>query len=127
MTFVVPVCVMVAEPEDWHCRVVVGNDSRQPGCGRCRITDADSGQTVLEAGFAVEANANRDLGRLRVSRGEQRLLLIEWELEAGQGGPGRGGNHYLVGSPPVSLTAYRRWLPRIAGLPLGFAADQAAR
>jgi len=122
-----PVCVVVAEPEDWHCRVIVGNDSRQPARGRCRLVDADSGQVLLDGPFAVDANANAVVGRLRVSRGAQRLWLIDWELESGQGAPVRGGNHYLAGTPPFSFAAYRRWLPQIAGLPLGFDAAQVAR
>ncbi|MEW6753853.1 MAG: sugar-binding domain-containing protein [Candidatus Latescibacterota bacterium] len=113
-----PLCLMVTEPEDWHSRVVVGNDSREAATGTFRVRDAERGAVLLQGGFAVEANANREVGRIRVSRGEQRLLLLEWEWAGGQ-----GGNHYLLGTPPLSLDQYRAWLPQIAALPLGFDAQ----
>lgn len=116
-----PVCVMVDEPDNWHVRVVAGNDSRQPAAGSYRVWDADGGQTLLEGRFHTDANANRDLGRIRVSRGEHRLFLIEWEV-AGR----KYGNHYLLGTPPVPFARYREWLKAIAALPDGFDPDAVA-
>ena len=49
-----PVCVMVDEPKDWHCRVVVGNDSREDASGHYRVWDADSGETLLEGDYSAE-------------------------------------------------------------------------
>jgi hypothetical protein len=70
----------------------------------------------------VAANTNGQLGRIRVSRGEQRLLLLEWESQHGP-----GGNHYVLAAPPLSLERYRAWLPRVAALPLGFDAQTVGR
>ncbi|PIX46176.1 MAG: hypothetical protein COZ57_13300 [Armatimonadetes bacterium CG_4_8_14_3_um_filter_66_20] len=117
-----PVCLMIDEPESWHCRVVAGNDSRQPAEGRFRIWDADSGETLLEGEFRTQANENQELGRLRLSHGDQRLFLLEWEV-AGR----TFGNHYLLGTPPVSLARYRAWLEAIASLPDGFEAASIAK
>ncbi|MDH7571030.1 MAG: glycoside hydrolase family 2, partial [Armatimonadota bacterium] len=117
-----PVCLMVDEPEAWHVRVVAGNDSRQPAEGDFRVWDADTGQTLLAGEFHTAANTNSELGRIRVSHGEQRLFLMQWET-----GGRTYGNHYLLGKPPVSLPRYRAWLPHIAALPDGFAAEDVAR
>ncbi|MCC6445134.1 MAG: cupin domain-containing protein [Armatimonadetes bacterium] len=117
-----PVCVMVDEPEDWHVRVAVGNDSRQNASGHFRITDTDTGQALLEGNYAVTANENRNLGRIRVSRGEQKLFVIEWTANGAN-----YGNHYLLGTPPFSLERYRQWLRRIASLPMGFEAQEVGK
>jgi beta-mannosidase len=117
-----PVCLMVDEPENWHVRVVVGNDTRQPAEGSFRVRDADSNSALLDGEFHVEANANRELGRIRVSQGDHRLFLLEWDVS------GRKlGNHYLLGAPPVSLELYRKWLSAIASLPDGFNAEGVAK
>ena len=115
-----PVCLMVDEPESWHVRVVAGNDSRRPAAGPFRVWDADTGETLLEGEFHTDANANRELGRIRISHGEHRLFLLQWSVDGEQ-----GGNHYLLGKPPVPFDRYRAWLQAIAALPGGFDAKAA--
>lgn len=110
-----PVCIMVDEPAGWHCRVVAGNDTLREVAGPFRVWDADSGETLLEGRFAAGANENALLGKIRISHGEHRLFLIEWELDGC-----KHGNHYLLGKPPLSFPRYRGWLQQIAGLPDGF-------
>ena len=108
---------MVDEPESWHVRVVAGNDSNKPSTGEYRVWDADTGETLLEGAFSTKANENHELGRIRVSLGEQKLFLIQWKSETGN-----GANHYLHGYPGFSLEMYRNWLPKIAGLLSDFVA-----
>lgn len=117
-----PVCLMMDEPENGACRVVAGNDSRRPAAGDFTVTDADTGQALLQGHFETAANANADLGRIPVDPATPRLFIIEWTLD---GQP--YGNHYLMGKNPISYERYRQWLPRIAGLPLSFDAGQVAR
>jgi len=106
-----PICVMVDEPKNWHCRVVAGNDSREDAGGHYRIWDADSGETLLEGDYATKANENLDLGTIPVFHSGKRLFLIEWTAN------GKNyANHYLQGMPPFSLAQYRSWLPKIAAL-----------
>ena len=112
-----PVCVMVDEPKDWHCRVVVGDDSRVDASGHYRVWDADSGETLLEGDYAVKANENLEVGRIPVFHSGKRLFLIEWTANGR-----KGANHYLQGMPPFSLEQYRSWLPKIAGLQNDFEA-----
>lgn len=117
-----PVCLAVDEPENWHCGVVACNDTRAGAKGSFAVTDADSGESLLAGDFAVEANSCRHLGRIRVSHGEHRLLLINWET-----GGRRYGNHYCLGKPPFDLEWYLGRLERIAALEPGFDAGAVGR
>jgi len=103
-----PACIMMAEPENWACRVVLGNDSRQPVRGTFTIRDADTDEVLLEGEAEAGPNENRPLGSVPASRGHHRLFLIEWELNGG-----KGFNHYLLGTPPFDFGTYKRWLPRL--------------
>ena len=112
-----PVCVMVNEPRDWHCPVVVGDDSREDASGHYRVWDADSGETLLEGDYAVKANENLELGQIPVFHSGKRLFLIEWTANGA-----KYSNHYLQGVPPYSLSQYKVWLTKIAALEEGFEA-----
>jgi beta-mannosidase len=106
-----PVCVMVDEPQDWHCRVVVGNDSREDAAGHYRVWDSDSGETLLDGDYAVKANENVEIGQIPVFHSGKRLFLIEWTANGK-----KHTNHYLQGLPPFSLEQYKSWLVKIASL-----------
>ena len=115
-------CLMCREPDGWGVDVVADNASLEKRAGRCRVWDADSGETLLETDFEVPANANAVVGRIRVSHGDHRLFLIEWEA-----GGVKGFNHYLLGKPPFSLEKYRGWLKKIAALDGAFDADSVGK
>jgi beta-mannosidase len=132
-----PLCLMMTEPEHWHIRLVAGNDSRRDFAGDYRVWDTDTGETLLAGSYLSRANANTELGRIRVSRSDQHLYLIEWSARAAgdrsrvRGDAGNGnlhsdtgvfGNHYLLGTPPFSLSRYREWLEGIAHLSPTFSA-----
>jgi len=104
-----PACIMIGEPENWVCRVVLGNDSREAVQGRFAIRDADTDAILLEGAAEAGPNENRPLGSVPASRGHQKLFLIEWELNGE-----RGFNHYLLGTPPFELGRYRAWLAKLA-------------
>jgi len=118
----VPVLVMLGEPEDWHCALTASNDTLRPASGRCTVSDADTGEELWAGDFEAPANGTRRMGRVRVSRGEQRMLLIRWTA-----GGEEFGNHSLIGSPPFDLERYKGWMNRIATLPLPFDAAAVAR
>lgn len=111
-------CIMVAEPDNWHVRVVAGNDSNEGWQGEYRVWDADTDETLLAGSLQVRANENATLGHIRVSRGDHRLFLIEWTANGE-----KMGNHYLLGMPPFDLDRYKRWLEKIAAMPDGFDAS----
>lgn len=109
-----PLCVIIAETEDWDAPVLIGNAGREERRGRYRIWDAEGGDEIAAGTFTAAPNGNTTIGHVRLSRGEHKLLLCEWETE-----DRHGGNHYLTGGPPFSLEQYRAvWLPRLAALPL---------
>src|SRR5208337_22256 len=103
-----PICVMVDEPKNWHCRVVVGDDSREDASGHYRVWDADSGETLLEGDYAVKANENLEVGQIPVFHSGKRLFLMEWTANGK-----KYANHYLQGMPPYSLSQYKGWLTKI--------------
>jgi beta-mannosidase len=111
-----PLCVLVGEAGTTkYLPVVACNDTLQEQALHYRLWDADS-QEILASGEAViPGNQNWQLDRVLTYASDERMILIEWE-SAGQ----TYGNHYLVGSPPVSLEKYRRWLERIKDLPRKF-------
>ncbi|MCU6709940.1 hypothetical protein M6D81_14690 [Paenibacillus sp. J5C_2022] len=113
-----PVCIMIDEPHNWHVQVMISNDTRLHASGDYKIWDADSGQSLLEGNFHAGANTNLNLGKIRVSNGEQRLFLMQWTMEGKT-----YGNHYMLGYPPFSLDTYKRWLFDIAALQADFQAD----
>ena len=67
----------------------------------------------------IPANQNWQIGQIRTYASDQRLYLIEYEVN---GQP--FGNQYLAGLPPFSLENYRSWLEQIAVLPGGFDAGE---
>ena len=112
-----PVCMIIGEPgRGNYAPVVISNDTRCSVVVSYRVVIADSGEEVLNGSLEVPANQNWQVGRLRTYASDQLLYLISWEVDGG-----RYGNHYLAGSPPFSLTQYRKWLDLIAQLPASFA------
>jgi beta-mannosidase len=108
-------CLMMAEPEEWHSRAVMGNDSLQDASGHYKIWDANSGETLLEGDYKSKANENVELGRIAVFHSDKKLFLMEWTA-----GGRRYANHYLLGMPAFSLDQYKAWLPKIAALDNNF-------
>jgi beta-mannosidase len=117
-----PVCIMVDEPDSWHVRVVVGNDSLTDVHSTYRVWDADTHEVVMEGCFDVGANENLELGRIRISHGDKRLFLMEWTIN-GQ----KYGNHYMLSYPPVSFEKYKGWMKKIADLYPVFDAEKVGK
>ncbi|NLF01316.1 MAG: glycoside hydrolase family 2, partial [Anaerolineales bacterium] len=118
-----PVCVIVGEAGSGkYLPVVVSNDTRSPADVHYRIWDAEDRQTIVEGDFSAPPNQNWQVDRLRTFASDQRLYLIEWEVDGE-----RFGNHYLAGTPPFRLEQYRAWLQAIAALPRPFDAERVAR
>ena len=115
-------CLMFAEPEAWHIRLMADNGTLTPRQGRYRVWDGDTEETLLEGEFTAPANRCVALSSLRVSHADHRLLLIEWTS-----GGVRGVNHYCLGKPPFSLDTYRIWLRKIAALDGSFDASEVGK
>ena len=108
-----PVLGIIGEWRNWAHEVVITNDTLQEKDGRLTVTDADSGQVIMERDFHVAANANQGLGRFELPNSDQRLLIIRWETKDGI----KGANHYITGRTPLDYKKYRdNWLPKIKAL-----------
>lgn len=117
-----PVCMMMTEPESWHVRLMAGNDTLTARAGSYRVWDGDTGETLSEGSFASPSNATVEVDRVRISHGDQRLMLIEWTVDGV-----RGVNHYVLGKPPLSFERYKKWLGRIAELDGAFDAGRVGK
>ena len=104
-------CVMMSEPDSWHCQVVIGNDSQRERKGHFTVKRGEDKSVVLEGDFTSPANHNITVGRIRAPRSAQELYLLEWEADGE-----RGANHYILGTPPFALEQWQRWLPIIRDL-----------
>lgn len=101
-----PFAILFDEIKSWNLRLLAANDTLSWVKGCVKVTDADTDQVIVERSFSARPNATNELCRLPMYYSEQRLLLIEWELEDGT----VGYNHYLAGFPAFSLERYRAWL-----------------
>ena len=105
-----PFSIFLTEINGWGSKVIASNCSLKNVSGSYKIYDADTGETLIERGFGVEENANREVGFVRLMFSEQRMLIIEWTLSDGT----KGKNHYLAGFPPFNMNKYmKEWLPKI--------------
>ncbi|MCL2519204.1 MAG: hypothetical protein FWF15_11640, partial [Oscillospiraceae bacterium] len=103
-----PVCVMIAEPENWHSEVKISNDTLKSYSGRYRLWDGETDEILSEGEFYSPANSNAHITNLRVSQGEKRLILIEWDINGE-----KSYNHYVLGHVPMDLERYKNWLHKI--------------
>jgi len=109
----VPVGLIVGEPGPGkYLPLVACNDTLSTVELSYQVWDADSRLSLARGSLELPPNQNWQVARIREFASEQRLLLLEWEVN-GQ----RYGNHYLAGSPPFHLPRYCAWLEQIARLP----------
>lgn len=106
-----PFCIMIKEPENWYVKIVGINDTPAEKRGAYRIYDVDTKEELSSGEFLVSSLSKKVLGKIGVSRGEQRLFIIEWEIDNK-----KFRNHYLLGYPPFNLERYKEWLETIMDL-----------
>ena len=114
-----PVLIAMGEPDAWQHRVVLCNDSLNAVDVSYRITDFASNEIVQSGTVMSKANENFDLPPITCIPGEQKLYLIEWEIEGV-----KYGNHYAAGYVPMDFDRYKEWLKAIASLPGGFSPEE---
>lgn len=100
-----PLLLALREPAGDQQQLVACNDTRDDRSFGYRVTDIDTGDVVASGNGVASADAATPVAALPVAPGTQRFLVIEWDS-----GTGRGSSHYLSGTPPFSLSDYRRWL-----------------
>jgi len=117
-----PICMMITEPDHWHVKLMVSNDTLENCEGYYRVTDGDTGEILSQGNFVSVANAAMEVDNIRISHGEQRLMLIEWTINGVV-----SANHYILGMPPLNFERYKSWLKRIADLDGTFNPDQVGK
>ena len=103
-----PFSIFIAEPEDWHIRVVAANDTLEKVSGSFSITDMDTQACLLSGDFSVDENGIASLGQLPFFYSDKGMLLIEWYI-----GGKRYFNHYLYGCPAFSFEQYKNWYEKL--------------
>jgi beta-mannosidase len=117
-----PICVVMGEPGgEGSLPVVICNDSRRDAEVAYEVRDAARGAVVADGSLAVPANENWLAARVARQAGESALFVMTWRV-----GGQAYGNHYVCAGRPLSLGAYRQWLPEIAELERPFDADAVA-
>ena len=104
--------IMLDEMTSWGQDVVCANSTLKTIKGTCVISDMDSDEVVFEAEFTAQPNANTTLGRLPLMYSDKGMFLIRWKTEDGRA----YFNTYLYGTPAFSLSQYKGWLGKLAGL-----------
>jgi beta-mannosidase len=104
------VCAICCEPAGgWHELAVV-NDTRESAAGHLTVTDADTGELLLDGDWSVEANGKATVGSVQEAS-RPAMWLLQWTARGAT-----HSNHYLAGPRPFSLADMRRWLPRLESL-----------
>lgn len=94
-----PFCIMMEDPENWHCRVVCANDTLKSVSGTVTVTDGGTGDILFEKDFKAKENSSQAIGEIRVLHSEQKLFFIDWETEGK-----KYFNFYISGFVPFSLS-----------------------
>ena len=116
------ICMMMSEPENWHIKLMVGNDTLHSCEGSYKVWDGDTDEILSHGNFVSAANASIEVDSIRISHGDQRLMLIEWIVDGV-----RSVNHYILGMPPLSFNRYKGWLKKIAELDGAFDPKQVGK
>ena len=97
-----PFVIAADELTNWHLPIYACNDTLERRSGHLTVRAAESGDVIHECDFVAEANTITLIAKLPVYYSEQKVLIFEWDM-----GDEHGFNHYLCGTPPFSLEAYR--------------------
>ena len=101
-----PFIIAADEITSWRLPIVACNDTLEAVSGRVKVSDAESGEILLEGAFSVEPNTSTRVSSIPIFYSEQRFLIIEWETNDGE----CGRNHYLCGYPAISFARYKSFL-----------------
>ncbi len=97
-----PFILAAGELSDWHLPLYASNDTLTDYTGHYKVTDTSTGEVIMEGDFTAEKNKATRIARIPVYYSDKKILIFEWEANGEH-----GRNHYLCGTPPFSLAAYR--------------------
>ena len=96
------------EISNWNIRIYACNDTLEEKSGIYRVIDADTGEVLSSGFFHAGKNGTYKAAEFPVFYSEQKMLLIEWEINGE-----KGFNHYLCGYPAFSLQKYKEWVEKL--------------
>ena len=102
-----PFVIAADEISNWHLPIYACNDTLTATSGSLRVKNGSTDEVVYECDFCAEANTSTLIARLPVMYSDKEILIFEWEI-CGE----KGFNHYVLGTPPLSLDGYREIMER---------------
>ena len=75
-----PFALMMDEMANWCYPLIATNDTRDTAKGSYRVTNIEDGTVYAEGTFTVAPNENRELAKIRMMYSEQKMLLIQWNV-----------------------------------------------
>lgn len=96
-----PVCLMFDEWKDGEYALYAANDLPRDVRITYKVTDAETGETLLDSETWLRADTTGVPGAVRLSAEERRFLLIEWELDGK-----KQKNHYVTNLKGMSYRWY---------------------
>ena len=103
-----PFVLAADEISHWNLCLYACNDTLKEKSGAYRVSDADSGEVLASGTFTAGVNGTFKIDEFPVFYSEQKMLLIEWEVNGE-----KGFNHYLCGYPAFSLEKYKSWVKKL--------------
>lgn len=110
-----PICIMMAEPQNWEHAIVIGNDSRCDVLVNYTVEDGITRDILASGSVLSKANENMEIAKLKAMEASKHLYLIRWEIDGVQ-----YTNHYISGYVPFDFSIYKLWLKKIKSLPQPF-------
>ena len=100
------ICAVITEPDNGMHKLIIVNDTNEAVCGHIQLQDFESGKTLYDGQFNIDAN-----GKIEVTGIEAvfkpALRIMEMTIS------GRDEifrNHYVAGNHPFEFKKYKKWL-----------------
>ena len=104
-----PVILMIGEPENGGCDVLLIDSRIERSKIICRVRDYITGKLFIDTCVAAGERIAK-IGRIPYSNGEKKIYALEWEENSVT-----NKSHYLSGNPPFDLQTYRKFLEEYYG------------
>ena len=98
------VLLSFTEPANWMIRLMGVNDLDREVKVAYTVREAGSKEIFLQGEKIIPADASIELDTLKMSVGEQKMYIIEYEYDGR-----KTFNHYTQGFPPFNLQQYQKW------------------
>lgn len=104
-----PFAIICGEISSWELPVFACNDTLEEKRGTVTVTDADSGEILLEREFTAPANGTVKIAGFPVYYSEKRMFILKWKTQDGE-----GFNHYIAGNVPLDFEQYKKWIKKLS-------------